>query len=123
MYILGIDYGRINIGLAIADEELKIAMPYKNIKNKDTLSYLKKIIKELDVKRIVIGMPMGLDNQKTNFTEPTKHFIEKLKKNLSLPISEFDERFTTQMAKKLINSSDNHKVAAQIILQNYIDSN
>ncbi len=123
MYILGIDYGQKNIGLALADKDLKIAMPYKNVENKDFLAYLKDLIKELDIKKIVIGLPVGLDSKETDFTKPTKDFIKKLKKQVKVPVFDFDERFTTQMAKKLIKSRDNHKVAAQIILQNFIDSN
>ncbi len=123
MYILGIDYGQKNIGIAIADKELGVAMPYKNVKNKDFLSFLKDIIKEMKIGEVIVGLPVGLEGEKTDFTKPAQDFIKKLKKELEIPVFEFDERFTTQMAKKLIGKEPTHKVAAQIILQNYLDKN
>src|SRR6056297_1812694 len=102
MYIIGIDYGQKNIGIAIADKELGVAMPYKNVENKELLSFLKKLIKEMSIGEVIVGLPVGLEGEETDFTKPAKNFIKKLKKELEIPVFEFDERFTTQMAKKLI---------------------
>lgn len=118
MKILGIDHGLKYLGLAIADEQLKIAHPYNILENKSqnfVLTELKRIIEQEGVIKIVVGRPIGLSGQLTEQTQITDQFIQFLKSNLSTPIDGFDERFTSKMA------DDDHAAAAAIILQDYIE--
>lgn len=101
MKILGIDHGLKYLGLAIADEQLKIAHPYNILENKSqnfVLTELKRIIEQEGVIKIVVGRPIGLSGQLTEQTQITDQFIQFLKSNLSTPIDGFDERFTSKMA-------------------------
>ncbi|MFH1838206.1 MAG: Holliday junction resolvase RuvX [Candidatus Kuenenbacteria bacterium] len=124
--ILGIDYGKSKIGLALADKQLKIALPYKIIKNKGrkiVLQELEKICKEENVTQIIFGEPIQSTNDNETMIE-IKKFIKEAEKILKIPIELEDERMTTKMAKNLLQGSktkDDDSVAAMIILQGYLD--
>ena len=125
--ILGLDYGKSKIGLALADEQLKIALPYKIIKNKGgnfLFQELKKICEEEDVKQIIVGEPSQLTDNNQQIIIEIKLFVKEAIKNLKIPIDFKDERMTTKMAKVLLKGSkikDDDSVAAMIILQDYLD--
>lgn len=127
--ILGIDYGRGKIGLALADEQLKIATPYKIIKNsnkKNILRELKQICREEDIKQIIIGEPSRLTNNNQEMIIEIKKFIKEIKTFLKISIKLEDERMTTKMAKVLLKGTktkNDDSVAAMIILQGYLDKN
>ena len=130
--ILSIDYGTSRVGFAVSDPLHIIATPLKTIKNKsiqDLLKHIGLIVKEYDIKSIVVGLPLGLNGKETKQTETVKLFSETLEKNNYKVIFE-DERFTTVLAKKEIikqkistgrNKSLIDQVSAALILQNYLD--
>ncbi len=125
--ILGIDYGKSKIGIALADEQLKIAVPFKIIKNqgrKIVLQELKKICEQENVKKIIIGEPSRLTNNNQQIIIEIEKFIKQAESFLKIPINFKDERMTTKMAKNLLKDSkikDDDSVAAMIILQDYLD--
>lgn len=105
MKYLGIDYGEKNIGLAISNNNLKIAVPFGIVKN---IQEIKKIIKTKKINKIIIGLPKGFRGE-TAQTKKTREFAKNFKS------FEFvDERFTSKI-------SQNHASAATIILQSYLD--
>ena len=130
--ILSIDYGTSRVGFAVSDPLHIIATPLKTIKNKSIQDLLKQIgliVKEYDIKSIVVGLPLGLNGKETKQTETVKLFSETLEKNNYKVIFE-DERFTTVLAKKEIikqkistgrNKSLIDQVSAALILQSYLD--
>ena len=130
--ILSIDYGTSRVGFAVSDPLHIIATPLKTIKNKSIQDLLKQIgliVKEYDIKSIVVGLPLGLNGKETKQTETVKLFSETLGKNNYKVIFE-DERLTTVLAKKEIikqkistgkNKSLIDQVSAAIILQTYLD--
>jgi len=122
--ILAIDYGQKEIGLAIGDTKLKIAYPYKILKNdKHLFSKIKKIIIEKNIKKIIVGWPIGLRGSITLQTIKTKNFIESLKKEIKIPVEYFDERLTSKMADRLlkkVKNQKNHDIAATILLRDYL---
>lgn len=125
MKILGIDYGRRKVGVAIGDTETKLAEPLTRLKNSKFLFLnLKSIFNDQNVKKIIIGLQPG------KMSEEVKRFGEGLKKETNSPVEYFDETLTTQDAQKvLIGSGRNRKsrrekedaVAAAIMLQSYIE--
>ena len=121
MRILALDHGGRYIGVAISDPEKTIAFPrevfeYKN--EIEIIEYLKKIISQEKIGEIVVGWPLSMGGNETEQTRKTNTFIELLEANLSLSIKKMDERWTTAQAKR---SDGDHSVAAQIILQTYLD--
>jgi len=122
--ILAIDYGQKEIGTAIGNIELKISHPYKILKNdKNLFLELKKIIFEKNIEKIIVGWPVSFNSNQTKQTRETKEFVDKLKKEIKIPIEIYDERLTSKMADRLLKNTKNkknHAVAAMIILQDYL---
>jgi len=82
--VLAIDYGTKRIGLAIADEKLKIPLPLKPIIEKNQQQVLEKIAnlcKEKNVDQIVIGLPLSFEFEETSMCQEIKAFGENLKTN------------------------------------------
>lgn len=135
MRILGIDYGDSRTGFAITDG-LNITvqgLETLNSNGNDKL-ILKKIDEYLeiyDIGTIVLGMPFGLDGNKTERTEKTEQFMHKLKcKYNKLNIDYMDERLTTVAAHRTMNFLDINKhkkknivdtISAVYILETYVN--
>ncbi|MCL1936257.1 MAG: Holliday junction resolvase RuvX [Defluviitaleaceae bacterium] len=135
--LIGIDYGDKNIGIAISDPFVNIAMPYSTIIRKNELTikpYIKKIgeiLKEYEIGTIILGFPKNMDNSIGVRAEITMEFKERLIRNFKrIPVVLWDERLTTVMAQNFLNetniSKKNQKpvidqISACFILQNYID--
>lgn len=123
--ILGIDYGIKRIGLAIVDETVGVVLPYKLLENKG-LEYImeefRKIVKQEDITKIVVGMPLTLKGEFGPKAEEIKIFIEQLQKEVEVPVVFIDERFSSRLADTLggENGKNRDIGAAMIILENYI---
>jgi putative Holliday junction resolvase len=124
MRTLGIDYGSKRVGLAISDELGVLARELEVVANPQALSRIKQIITELEVGEIVMGLPIGLGGQDTQKTKEVQKFLDVLKKEVSVPVKAVDERMSTQMALKIPGGDrGTDSLAAQIILQTYLDKN
>jgi len=125
---LGLDYGAGKIGLAIADSEIKLASPFKVLKNdQEFYDSFTRICKEEKIDKIIIGLPKGLKGTKSVQYKKVKKFIKDLQKKIKLPILEQDEKYTTQYAQRLLKNSKKKNidddVAAMLILQSWLDKN
>lgn len=129
--ILGIDYGRRRIGVAICGP-LGIANPLTVItrKNNNVLEEFGEIIEENDVSKIVMGLPKNMDNSEGEMVKEVKEFAQQLHEKFEIPIDFCDERLSTweaQNSLKNLGMSPNKRkkiidaVAAALILQNYVD--
>ena len=132
--ILALDYGSKRIGVAVSDPLGITAQPvtviHRKGKKKD-IPELLEIIKEREVDKIVIGLPLNMSGSKGTLYDEVKKFGTLLEKKSSLPVDYFDERLTTMQAEKVLISGDVSrnkrrkvidKMAAVLILQNYLDS-
>ena len=102
--LLGIDPGTKNIGLAICDENKKVATPFKVIrKNKFQilLKEIKEIINENNIKGIVIGNPINMDGSLGKSSQSTSDFAKNLSNNISIPIVLWDERLSSEGSFKI----------------------
>ena len=132
--ILGIDYGEVRVGLSLSDLTQTIAKPFKTIMyiNIDNLlDQLKEIIIQNEVEKLVVGVPYNMKGEDTKQTLKVKEFISFLESNLSYDIELIDERLSSIEAEKTMhkmniktghNKSDIDKIAASVILQEYLDS-
>lgn len=126
-HILGVDFGMAKIGLAIADDETKMAFAYDTLKNdKEFLKNLKEIVSCENVKTVVIGMTR---HQKDDESAKEKlNFAKTIENELGIEIVFHEEMFTTKMAQanikmrggRNIAASDDQE-AARIILQSWLD--
>lgn len=127
MRILGIDYGRKKIGLAIAEGPL--SEPWMVIKYEEKsklIDEIKQIAEREQTEKIVVGISEGEMGQES------KNFSLELSKVLTIPVETFDETLSSWEAQKLSREAGiSHKkrkdkedaYAASIILQNYLDLN
>ena len=134
MKVLGLDLGTKRIGVAVSDE-LKIAAHVRKLierkNDKETVNSIIAVVEEEQVEKIVIGYPVNMNGtigERAQYSEKMKVLLEK---ELSIPIILWDERLSTKEARDImISASVSRKkrkksidsLAAQIILQNYLDS-
>jgi putative Holliday junction resolvase len=122
MKILGIDYGEKRIGLAISDESLTFARELEILSPKAFWMKIGQLIAEEGVGKIVLGWPINMAGKETQKTQEVKGFKEELEKNFEVEVDVMDERLTSVMAQHLPGGKRNiDSLAAQILLQNYLD--
>ena len=131
--LLGIDPGSKNIGFAICDENKKVATPLKTIKRdkfKTLINEINEIIEENQIKGIVIGNPINMDGTIGKSSQSVNDFAKNLSKNITIPITKWDERLSSEGSFKLTKElgtnvtnrvSKLDKNAAAFILQGAID--
>ena len=131
--LIGIDPGKKRIGIAISDEDKIVATPYKTVIKKDYSNFLaeiKKIVLENNIKGIIVGNPVNMDGSLGPSAQSAKDLAINLSKNISIPITLWDERLSSEGSFKLmsgldVNSSKKRqtldKNAATFILQGFID--
>ena len=131
--LLGIDPGKKNIGIAICDEKKVIATPLKIIKKNKfqiLLKEIQEIIKENDIKGIVIGNPINMDGSFGKASQSATGFAKNLSINITIPIVLWDERLSSEGSFKITRNLGTNvtdrvkkldKNAAAFILQGAID--
>ena len=131
--LLGIDPGKNRVGIAISDENKVVSTPLKTILKKNNSNFIdeiKEIILENNVKGIIIGHPINMDGSTGPSAQSAKDFAVYLSNNVSIPVSMWDERLSSQGAFNLSSNLDinvSKKVdkldenAASFILQGAID--
>jgi putative pre-16S rRNA nuclease len=133
MRCLGIDFGSSRIGIAISDDLGMLAHPLETIPNDSKfLSRLQKIVLEKGVARIVVGIPRNMDGSYGPSAEKAKLFLSQLKSEFGdVQLIAWDERLTTVEAQRLLHAAGRDvkksrpvidQVAAQVLLQSYLDS-
>jgi putative Holliday junction resolvase len=131
---LSLDVGDVRIGVAKSDIMGMIATPLEVIDRKKTkaIPRIKELCEEHGTKSIVIGIPKSLDGTEKRQAEKVREFMEKLSKKIDgIEFIEIDERMTTVSADRLLQDKGVKgainkrktvdKIAAAIILQNYLD--
>jgi putative Holliday junction resolvase len=101
MKLLGIDYGKKKMGLAIGDTDLKIALPLEIVylkKISNIFQYLSEIIEKEKIDKVILGLPLSLKEEETEMSLIVKEFYNKLKEKINIPIEFESEVLTTQQA-------------------------
>ena len=135
MRILGLDYGSKTVGVAMTDALGMTVQPYKTIqrdresKLRQTLSEIAEIVEQYQIKKIVMELPLNMDDTEGDRAAKTRDFAEKLKLRVAVPIEFTDERLTTMEAEEILDQSGIPRseqkkvidqVAAQLILEQYL---
>ena len=135
MRILGLDYGSKTVGVAMTDALGMTVQPYKTnqrdreSKLRQTLSEIAEIVEQYQIKKIVMGLPLNMDDTEGDRAAKTRDFAEKLKLRVAVPIEFTDERLTTMEAEEILDQSGIPRseqkkvidqVAAQLILEQYL---
>jgi len=132
--ILGVDPGKVRIGLAITDPERRLSSPltiYTRKNDEQDAKFFKQVLEENDIGLLLIGLPVHTTGREGVQAEAARALGAKLQSWTGLPVLFWDERFTTRFAEsELWTAGLTHKrrkerrdkVAAQILLQSYLDA-
>jgi putative holliday junction resolvase len=104
--ILGIDYGRSRIGLAVSEAVTALARPLETlerINRNEDIRRLREIVRNHNVKQIVVGLPLRLDGTRGDMAEEAARFAERVRKQLGVPVAMVDERLTSWEAERLLD--------------------
>ena len=131
--LIGLDLGSKRIGVSICDEKQSIATPFKTINKTNTnelINKLKNIIKEYNIKAIIVGNPLNMDGSIGSSAQSVNDISNNLDQAIDIDICLWDERLSTvgafNQSKQLdVNVSKREKKidqnAAAFILQGAID--
>ncbi|MFQ5489285.1 MAG: Holliday junction resolvase RuvX [Phycisphaerae bacterium] len=132
--VCGVDHGTKRIGLAVTDPERGIASPLVTLNvgsdiGKQVQAVLAAVT-EYDIAEWVVGLPLNMDGSEGAQAAVTRRFGECLARAVDAPVRYFDERLSSIVADQALIEADltrkqkkarRDKVAAQIILQSYVD--
>ena len=137
MRTLGLDYGSKTVGVAVTDplgltaQGVEIIRRQKENHLRKTYQRIKELCEQYDVEKIVLGLPLNMDDTMGDRAEKTLEFKKELERRLSVPVFLVDERLTTVEAIEIMDDagikvSEREKyvdmIAATIILQDYMNS-
>jgi len=129
MRVLGLDYGSARCGCALSDPTGTIVTPIAAVPSPGSrrgLRMLNELIREREVERVVVGLPLSLRGEDTEQTRETRAFAERLSLRLGegIPVEMHDERFTTRMANAMegpFTESEDSRAAA-LLLESWLMS-
>jgi len=134
MRLLGIDYGRRRIGLALSDESGILASPlptYVRGRTEDRdIAVLVRLINKHGAANIVIGLPLNMDGSRGEMAREVEAFADRLRQRTGLKVEQFDERLTSSEADRVLLEADlsrrrrkelRDSLSAVLILQGYLD--
>ena len=137
MRTLGLDYGSKTVGVAVTDtlgltaQGVEIIRRQKENHLRKTYQRIRELCEQYDVEKIVLGLPLNMDDTMGDRAEKTLEFKNELERRLSVPVLLVDERLTTVEAIEIMDDagikvSEREKyvdmIAATIILQDYMNS-
>jgi putative Holliday junction resolvase len=132
--LAGIDFGTVRIGVALSDARQKLASPHAVYRRGDRESdarYFRKLVDEERVGEFVVGLPVHLDGRESAKSIEAREFGRWLAETTKVPVTFFDERFTTAEANEQLGAARLTKkkrvarrdmLAAQIMLTAYLES-
>jgi putative holliday junction resolvase len=123
MRVLALDYGSARCGCAISDPTGTIVTPLTVVERPATrrgMLALAELVREREVERVVVGLPLSLRGDDTAQTRETRDFAQRLARRLGddVPVELHDERFTTRMAQRLdapSRASEDSRAAAHML--------
>lgn len=134
--VLGIDFGERRVGLAVSDPTGTIAQPLPTLQRRRgkraPVAQVARLAAERGVSRIVIGLPLTLAGEESEWTREVRTFGDHLAERTGLPVDYLDERMTSVRAERAVRSLGLPKhrreeksrvdaAAAMLILQDYLN--
>lgn len=134
--ILGIDYGTKRIGIAVSDPTRTITSPLttlqRRVGKRPPWRELEAIVRDLEVTEVVIGLPLVLSGEESEWAAEVRRFAADIERRYALPVHLYDERMTSVAAERIVRSSGLRRserenkaridaTAAALILENYLE--
>jgi putative Holliday junction resolvase len=121
--VLALDYGSARCGVAVSDPSGTLATPLAPVlrpASKKGWAALKARIAELEVERVVVGLPVSLGGGDSAQTREVREFADRLSRAVSVPVELYDERFTTSLASRVGGSASLDSRAAAVLLEEWL---
>lgn len=134
--ILAVDFGERRVGLALSDPRGMIATPLPTLTRRKgkrpPVAAVARVAEEHDVAELVIGLPLDLSGEESDWSREVRTFGDRLAERTGLPVAYQDERMTSVRAERAVRSLGLSKekreqkervdaAAATLILQAYLD--
>ncbi|ABC81006.1 Holliday junction resolvase RuvX [Anaeromyxobacter dehalogenans] len=133
MRTLGVDLGRVRIGLAVADEILRTARAVTTVVRRgeaEDLAAIAEVARDYEVTRAVVGLPLNMDGTEGPSARLARGFAPRLEAALGVPVELFDERLSSfeaesRLRARGVSARDQRgqvdAEAAAVILQGWLD--
>jgi putative holliday junction resolvase len=124
MRVLALDFGEARCGVAASDPTGTIATPLDPVTRPDTrrgLASLARLVRDVDARRIVVGLPLTLAGEEGPQAQRTRGFAERLAAAVDVPVELHDERLTTRQARR-DGPRDLDSRAAAHLLESYLSA-
>jgi putative Holliday junction resolvase len=121
---MALDYGAARTGVAVSDATGTIATPVGVVEDaagEAGLARIADLVREYDVARIVVGMPLTLKGERGQQARETEAFVDALRGSLDVEVDTYDERFTTTLAGLTASDAPEDALAAAHLLAGYLD--
>jgi putative holliday junction resolvase len=122
--VLALDYGSARCGCALSDPTGTLATPIDPIERPATrrgFARVTDLVRDREVERVVVGLPLGLSGADTAQTRETRAFAARLPDAVRVPVEMYDERFTTAIAARAPGdrTSEDSRAAA-VLLEDWL---
>ena len=124
MKVMALDYGSARTGVAVSDPTGTLARPLCNVAKAGTetgLAELARLVREEEVERVVVGLPLTLRGERGEQAVETEGFVEALRAAVDVPVELFHERFTTLLAQQTVGAAPEDAVAAAHLLSGWLE--
>jgi putative Holliday junction resolvase len=105
---MALDYGSARTGVAVSDPTGTLARPLGVVERagaESGLAELARLVRDEDVERVVVGLPLTMRGTHGEQAAETERFVESLRGVVDVPVEFFDERFTTDLARRTPQAS------------------
>jgi putative Holliday junction resolvase len=123
MRVLALDYGRARCGCAASDQTGVLATPLDPVPQPGSrrgLARLRKLVSELAIERVVVGLPVSLTGRDSAQSVETRAFARQLEAHLRVPVELYDERYTTCLAQRTDGVASEDSRAAGHLLESWL---
>ena len=125
MRVLALDYGSARCGCALSDPTGTLATPIAHVERPGTrkgMARLVALVRDREVDRVVVGLPLGLSGADTAQTAEVRAFAQRLGEALGeqIPIDLYDERLTTVIAERVGGRESEDSRAAAVLLEGWL---
>jgi putative Holliday junction resolvase len=121
---MALDYGSARTGVAVSDPTGTLARPLGVVERAGSdagLSELARLVRDEEVDRIVVGLPLTMRGARGEQAAETERFVEALRGVVAVPVELYDERFTTDLAQRTAGAAPEDALAAAHLLSSYLE--
>jgi putative holliday junction resolvase len=122
--VMALDYGSARTGVAVSDPTGTLARPVGIVEQAGTdrgLAELARLVREENVERVVVGLPLTLRGTRGEQAAETERFVDTLRAVVDVPVELYDERFTTDLAERTAGAAPEDALAAAHLLSGWLE--